>query len=40
MRKRFTSDDLVYYLGWFDKQWEDDIFTRFYDIVKAVRTED
>jgi len=39
MRKRFTSGDLAYFLGWLDDDWVEDIFARLQKIVQDVRNE-
>ena len=39
MRKRFTSADLTFFLGWYNMKWEDEIIDRYYEIVKTVRAE-
>ncbi|MBE6829413.1 MAG: sn-glycerol-1-phosphate dehydrogenase [Ruminococcaceae bacterium] len=39
MRKRFTSADLTYFLGWYNMDWENDIISRYYEIVRTVRAE-
>jgi len=37
MRKRFSSGDLLFYLGWFDQAWTDRVFARMHELVDAVR---
>lgn len=37
MRKRFSSGDLIHYLGWFTEDWTDRVFARMHKLVKEVR---
>lgn len=37
MRKRFSSGDLINYLGWFTEEWTDRVFARMYQLVDEVR---
>lgn len=37
MRKRFSSGDLINYLGWFDEAWTDRVIARMHEVVDGVR---
>ena len=37
MRKRFSSGDLIYFLGWFDEAWTDRVFARMHELVEGAR---
>jgi len=37
MRKRFSSGDLINFLGWFDDDWTDNVFARMHELVDGVR---
>lgn len=37
MRKRFSSGDLLYYLGWFDEAFTDRVFTRMRELTGSAR---
>ena len=39
MRKRFSSGDLLNFLGWFDGDWTDRVFARMHELVDEVRKE-
>ena len=39
MRKRFSSGDLLYYLGWFTEPWTDGVFARMHQLVDEARRE-
>jgi glycerol-1-phosphate dehydrogenase [NAD(P)+] len=38
MRKRFSSGDLIHFLGWFDETWTDEVFARMHELVERTRT--
>ncbi len=37
MRKRFSSGDLINFLGWFDAAWTDRVFARMHELVEGAR---
>jgi glycerol-1-phosphate dehydrogenase [NAD(P)+] len=37
MRRRFTSSDLAHFLGWYDKNWENDLISCYNNTVEAAR---
>ena len=37
MRKRFSSGDLLNFLGWFDEDWTDRVFARMHELIEAAR---
>ena len=37
MRKRFSSGDLINFLGWFDEAWTDRVFARMHELVEGAR---
>jgi glycerol-1-phosphate dehydrogenase [NAD(P)+] len=37
MRKRFSSGDLINFLGWFDEAWTDRVFARMHELVDEER---
>lgn len=37
MRKRFSSGDLIHFLGWFDESWTDRVFARMHALVADAR---
>jgi glycerol-1-phosphate dehydrogenase [NAD(P)+] len=39
MRKRFSSGDLLFFLGWFDEAWTDRVFARMHELVDEARKE-
>ena len=38
MRKRFSSSDLIFFLGWLDEGWTDRVFARMHELVDAARS--
>jgi glycerol-1-phosphate dehydrogenase [NAD(P)+] len=39
MRKRFSSGDLLFYMGWFDEAFSDHVFARMHELVKETREQ-
>ncbi len=37
MRKRFSSSDLIFFLGWLDDAWTDRVFARMHELVDGAR---